>query len=407
MKGLQYLFFVLLFLNFVHGQHIAHERQRQHGVKTQIIHRIFSDYDPSLRPPPQDGSEHTSIVVMATLVISKISFKDQMALMDITLRQQWLDSRLSYQVDPREGVEEIKLTSDRVIWTPKTYFPKSKLISKDSDDASFIVESSGFIRSKEKLTLETSVTSTPSFPFSSNKEITLKLSSKEHKLEDVAYVWSHAPPALKPVTVFDFAVPSGYTFKEAFAGDCVGNYTMGSHSCIYVTLHLDTSASQSLISAFFPSLLLLICSWFHFFISPTWSVPRTISATVPFIIFSIVALFLKNHSWNKHSESGFQYWLLFCIVLTFLSFLEYFLVIIFTSKRKEMHYVLPHSVQNNNPVSNNGEIKPTNVSVEVVSQPSPQNKCQKMLQNIDIVSRIIFPLATIVFVLLFSIFNYL
>ncbi|CEF60791.1 Gamma-aminobutyric acid A receptor/Glycine receptor alpha family and Neurotransmitter-gated ion-channel ligand-binding domain-containing protein [Strongyloides ratti] len=406
MKSFQRFFVILFFINFIFGQHFAQEKQRQHGVKTQIIHRIFSDYDPSLRPPPQEGSEHNSIVVMASLVISRINLDGQMAEMDITLKQQWLDNRLSYQVDPREGIDEIRIDSSRVIWTPKTYFPKSKLISIEPMDTSYVVEPSGFIRSKEKLTLQTSIENTPSFPFSSDKAITLKLSSKENRIEDVAYVWSHAPPALKPVTVFDFALPMGYSFKEAFAGDCVGNYTIGSHSCIYVTIHLEGSSGESLISSFIPSLLLLISSWLHFFILPTWSVPRTISAIIPFIVFICVALFSNNWFWSKHLGSGFQYWLLFCIVLSFLSFLEYFLVIIFNGKRKEMHYILPQSTQNNNSLTNNNEVKVTNIPVEIDDQSLSKTKCQKFLQNIDIISRIIFPLATIVFILLFSIFNY-
>uniref|UniRef100_A0A0N5BGF8 Neur_chan_LBD domain-containing protein n=1 Tax=Strongyloides papillosus TaxID=174720 RepID=A0A0N5BGF8_STREA len=329
MKDFQHFFTILFLINFVFGQHFSKDRQRQHGVKTQIAHRIFSDYDPTLRPPPQEGSEHNSIIVMTSLVISNINLKGQMADIDVTLKQQWLDSRLSYQVDPREGVDEIKIDSSRIIWTPKTYFSKAKLITKEPLDASYVVEPSGFIRSKEKVTLQTSVDSTPSFPFTSNKEITLKLSSKEHSIEDVAYVWSHAPPALKPVTVFDFALPVGYSFKEAYAGDCVGNYTIGSHSCIYVTIHLESSSTQFMITSFFPSLLLLISSWFHFFILPTWSVPRTISAVLPFIVFICVALFSSDWFWSKYLGSGFQYWLLFCIVLTFLSLFEYFLVIIF------------------------------------------------------------------------------
>uniref|UniRef100_A0A0K0E734 Neur_chan_LBD domain-containing protein n=1 Tax=Strongyloides stercoralis TaxID=6248 RepID=A0A0K0E734_STRER len=406
MKSFQHLIVVLFFINIVYGQHFKQERQRQHGVKTQIIHRIFSDYDPSLRPPPQEGSDHNSIVVMTSLTISRIDLNGQIAEMDVTLKQQWLDNRLSYQIDPREGVDEIKLDSSRIIWTPQTYFPKSKLITKEPWDVSYIVEPSGFIRSKEKLTLQTSIENSPSFPFSSDKAITLKLSSKENKIEDVAYVWSHAPPALKPVTVFDFALPMGYSFKEAFAGDCVGNYTIGSHSCIYVSIHLEGSLGKSLISSFVPSLLLLISSWFHFFILPTWSVPRTISAVIPFIVFICVALFSNNGFWNKHLGSGFQYWLLFCTVLTFLSFLEYFIVIIFNSKRKEIHYTLPQSTQNNNPLSNNGEVKVTNIPIEINNQSTSNSKCQKFLQNIDIISRIIFPLATIVFILLFSIFNY-
>uniref|UniRef100_A0AC35U6L0 Neur_chan_LBD domain-containing protein n=1 Tax=Rhabditophanes sp. KR3021 TaxID=114890 RepID=A0AC35U6L0_9BILA len=403
MRTIKQFLLIICCLFIVNGQP-NDDHTRQKGIQKLILHRIFSDYDPSIRPPPQDTSDHSSIIVMTNLFISKVKFVHDQVELDVTLRQQWPDSRLAYQVDAREGIQEIKMKDDsKKIWVPETYFAKSKVLSNYQNPVNYVIEPSGYIRSKSKYVLETSVVNSQSFPFSTQKQVTLKLSSQSYKLEEVAYVWSHAPPGLKPVEVADAGVLGGYTFSEAFAGDCVGNYTMGSHSCIFVTLHFNGSFSRNFTSALLPSLLLLIASWLHFFIHPTWSVPRSISAALPFILFASLVLFSKEKFWAQHESSGMGVWFAFCLIMTFLSFLEYFIVIIFTSKRKDMHYVLPSngvSTHIHEPKATNT----TNVPVELVVQAVPKSKTAKFFQNVDYVSRILFPLAFIIYVVVHLIF---
>ncbi len=69
-------------------------------------------------------------------------------MVDLNLRQQWQDSRLSFE--SVDGVEEILVTGEnRRIWSPDTY------ISSAADDSGarrsrVLIEPSGYVRVSEK-----------------------------------------------------------------------------------------------------------------------------------------------------------------------------------------------------------------------------------------------------------------
>lgn len=71
--------------------------------------------------------------------------------MDLYLRQQWQDNRLKYDVDTREGIEEIRLPTNRKIWEPDTYFTSGRELSRnDKNSKNIIVEPSGYVRASER-----------------------------------------------------------------------------------------------------------------------------------------------------------------------------------------------------------------------------------------------------------------
>uniref|UniRef100_A0A915EHH0 Uncharacterized protein n=1 Tax=Ditylenchus dipsaci TaxID=166011 RepID=A0A915EHH0_9BILA len=75
------------------------------------------------------------------------------------------------------------------------------------------------------------------------------------------------------------------------------------------------------MKVFFPCILLVVASWLHFWIHGSWSVPRTISAAAPFFILVAVLFLLPSPT------RAMVVWLVLCVLITFCSFLEYFLVI--------------------------------------------------------------------------------
>ncbi|KHJ77558.1 hypothetical protein OESDEN_22822 [Oesophagostomum dentatum] len=101
-------------------------------------------------------------------------------------------------------------------------------------------------------------------------------------------MWANSPPFVNPVEVSNDLLSGPISFEEASAGDCLGNYTVGSFSCIDVVVTFSGSTFGTLATWFLPSVLLLIASWLHFWIHGSWSVPRTASAAVPFFLFAIL-----------------------------------------------------------------------------------------------------------------------
>ncbi|VDK19469.1 unnamed protein product, partial [Anisakis simplex] len=154
-----YLSAVLLNV-LVNGQSQKILRSQRIGVEGQILAKLFSDYDQFTRPPVRGyGAQHSSILVITSLFIDHIKWHHDQALMqseqrtllkevNMYLRQQWQDTRLAYEVDQREGVEEVVLPSNRQIWEPDTYFSNAEDIRHEHRRHT-VIEPSGHVRCSE------------------------------------------------------------------------------------------------------------------------------------------------------------------------------------------------------------------------------------------------------------------
>ncbi|CAJ0567903.1 unnamed protein product, partial [Mesorhabditis spiculigera] len=387
------LIFGLLFARACAQQNGAHTRRE--GVVRQAVERILSNshYDASQRPPIKNGPS-SAVPVIVSVFLNRIVWHDEYAEVDLRLREQWEDSRLAYEVDPREAIDEITLPGSKQIWTPGTYFSNAKEKANDAvARGRTLVEPSGFVRASTGRTIYVPVSHGASFPFLNRRTFKLRLSSFNYPIEDVIYVWANSPPLVVPVEVADDLMEGTVKFEEVAAGDCIGNYTFGSYPCIDVDITFSSSTFSSFARVFLPSILLVIASWLHFWIHGSWSVPRTVSAAAPFLIFA--ALFLFGGSALPSSVPSLWCWLSFCLLLSFLSLLEYFLVIL-CGIRRNIRYASGRagSAADDSPLTPHG-----NQTLEVVYD----GKCASFRENngLDVISRILFPVLFLVWCLLY------
>ncbi|VDK60723.1 unnamed protein product [Anisakis simplex] len=211
----------------------------------------------------------------------------------------------------------------------------------------------------------------------------MRLASYNYPIEDVVYLWANSPPTIVPVEVSEELLTSNYEFTEAIAEDCVGNYTVG-------------SASEALFKLFIPSIFLIFASWLHFWIHGTWSVPRTISAAVPFFLFAALMAFYPQPYLNAEGWGGIQVWLLFCLIITFLSFAEYFVVICCGIRR---------TVRYSNGLLNESTENPIVAARETAVEVAYDSKCAnfKQINGLDIIARVLFPVVFFIFLVIFLI----
>ncbi|WKX95003.1 hypothetical protein Q1695_011896 [Nippostrongylus brasiliensis] len=366
-------------------------RSRRIGTEGQVISRVLTDYDPSTRPPVRDNADHSSIVVITNVFINRVTWHEQRAEVDLYLRQQWEDGRLQYEVDPREEIEQVALPSNRKIWVPDTYFSTGNEVKENAARQSVVIEPSGYVRSSQQRTIDVPVTYGSSFPFLNRRSFTLRLASYVYPLEDVVYLWANSPPFVNPVEVSNDLLAGPVTFEEASAGDCLGNFTVGTYSCIDVVVTFSTSTFGALSTWFLPTILLVIASWLHFWIHGSWSVPRTISAAAPFLIFAVIFLFRRDIA---TSTSGVCCWFAFCLLLTFLSLVEYFIVICCGIRRSIRYTANGHPEEN-----------PIGVAKETLEM-AYNTKCANFRHNngVDVIARLLFPLAFLIFLIIYLVF---
>jgi hypothetical protein len=395
--------FAVLSHAYIHASiHQKALRSRQIGTTTQILSRMFGDYDPQTRPPVRDSAEHSAIVVIVSVFINRIEWNDNIATVDLNLRQQFEDSRLAYDVDARESIDEIAIPSTKSIWSPDIYFTNAEELPV-SGRKRVIIEPAGFVRVNEQRRVVVSVDDSGSFPFKNSRSLHLRISSFRYTIDDVAFVWANSGPTIVPVETSKELLESPYVFTEANAGDCAGNYTYGVHSCIDAEIIFEGSSSDGFARLFLPALFLVISSWLHFFIHGSWSVPRTFSAAIPFFIFAVIHLFYPRVSYGSCAAKNF---LLGCLIFTFFSLIEYFLVIACGVHRKITRYH-PLGVGG----VRDGSVEPLSTIVtnqpienEIVEKPTT-TKCSRFAGNngLDLISRIAFPITFLIFLIVFFI----
>jgi hypothetical protein len=397
------IIFAVLSHAYIHASiHQKALRSRQIGTMTQILSRMFGDYDASTRPPVRDSAEHSAIVVIVSVFINRIEWNENTATVDLYLRQQFEDSRLAYDVDARESIDEIAIPSSKTIWSPDIYFTNAEELPL-SDRKRVIVEPAGFVRISEQRRIIVPVEDSGSFPFTNSRSIHLKISSFKYTIDDVVFLWANSGPTIVPVETSKELLESPYAFTEANAGDCVGNYTHGVHSCVDAEIIFEGSSSDGLMRIFLPSLCLVFASWLHFFVHGSWSVPRTFSAAIPFFIFATIHLFYPRISYGSYAAKNF---LLGCLIFTFFSFVEYFLVIACGVHRKITRYhQLGAGIRD-------GSAEPLSSTTIVTNQPIENEIVEKSTttksrfagnNGLDLISRIAFPITFLIFLIVFFI----
>ncbi|KAI6242933.1 hypothetical protein M3Y99_00202900 [Aphelenchoides fujianensis] len=298
-------------------------RSRQLGTESQIVSRMFTDYNEHQRPPVREYAEHGAIVVITSIHINRIQWHTHSAEVDLYLRQMWEDSRLSYEVDVREGLHEIAIPTNKKIWTPDTYFGTAIEKNVGAARRRIVVEPTGDVRSSEQKVIEVGVENSIAFPFHNQKTMRFRLASYQYPIEDLVYLWANSPPAIVPVEVSQDLLEGGaYQLSDIYVGDCLGNYTIGVYSCIDVqraTRRLRSSNSSCRpCSSSSPR----GCTSGS---SARGPCRRTISAAVPFLMFAVLVIFFPQPGLSRSGVGATQVWLLGCLVLTFASFVEYFL----------------------------------------------------------------------------------
>jgi len=185
----------------------------------------------------------------------------------------------------------------------------------------------------------------------------------------------------------------------------VGNYTTGVFGCIQIVVHfmgkiiVPPPPPPKVSNDWFkkiipPSVILIIASWLHFWVNGTWSVPRSISASIPFVIFVCLLLFFHIESCDLLT------WLLVCTLFTFFSLIEYFLVICFgTTVRRTRLHTSPMTATT---ATEYGQLPKQTYIIEneerSVFEAGRKTKCSEISSSkIDVFSRIIFPICFFIF----------
>lgn len=359
------------------------ERSEEIENEKQIISEILKSYDPEERPPPYKEKSYSAVTILVNMVVLRARWDKDIADMELILRQEWSDSRLTYL----EHVAYVTIPPSKSIWLPDTFFATAEETEKWDDKRFVRVDHEGWVTYSQRYTLKAQCKPSDSaYPMVYQKVCSLKLGSYAFTMHDLMYIWRGGSSAItfnaEPGTFQEYSLSDFEPFE------CNANVTTGKYSCIQVNLYFQGPIHEPIIYFYLPSLLLLFCSWLHFWIHGSWTVPRSLSAFLPFFLFMLALLFLPHP--QVEEITAYEVWLVFCAILSFLSFLQYILCIYVGVRRP---YTLSDAEK---------PLLSENKEDEKGTEPA-RTATTPPVMKLDCVCRIIFPIVFIIFVALYII----
>lgn len=354
------------------------EKRRHLGMTKQTLDQILNNYDAYSRPEPPDGADHTSIIVHANMYIARAHFDGADATLEVTYREEWEDGRLKFS----PFVNHISLPPGRSIWKPDTFFATAQEMKKSAEMQFVRVEPEGIVSTSQRYTLKLDCKpSSSAYPLYNHISCLIKIGSYGYTMDDIVYFWRRHKPIVYNKADGAF---QQYHMHEPQTDKCDANVSTGSYSCIQVELIFSAGLRESLLYFYLPTLLLLLCSWLHFWIHGSWTVPRTASALAPFVVFVCCLLFLRHPA--TVFLSAWDVWMLFCTLLSFFSLLEYFCCICIGVRRSQ-----PSTADSEKPLLEEGA-KPARCAGKGGAT------------GLDYTARTAFPIATLIFIVLYLVF---
>ncbi|CAD6186617.1 unnamed protein product [Caenorhabditis auriculariae] len=239
---------------------------------TEILERLLSTgYDWRVRPPGQDGTINGGpVVVSVNMLVRSISKIDNVNMeysVQLTFRESWIDSRLSYGVKGDAFPDFLILTAGQQIWMPDSFFQNEKQAYRhmiDKPNVLIRVHKDGTILYSVRISL---VLSCPMhlqyYPMDVQKCL-IDLASYAYTTNDIEYVWKKEEPVQLKAGLGS-SLPS-FQLTNVNTTYCTSKTNTGTYSCLRTVLHLRRQFSYYLLQLYIPSFMLVIVSWVSFWI---------------------------------------------------------------------------------------------------------------------------------------------
>ncbi|PIO74782.1 Cation transporter family protein [Teladorsagia circumcincta] len=253
--------------------HVA--RRSTGGTQEQeILHELLSNYDMRVRPPPTNYSDPTGPVTVRVNImirmLSKIDVVNMEYSMQLTFREQWLDSRLAYAHlgyhNPPKFLTVPHIKNN--LWIPDTFFPTEKAAHRhliDTDNMFLRIHPDGKVLYSSRISITSSCHMQLQLYPLDLQFCDFDLVSYAHTMKDIVYEWDPtAPVQLKPGVGSD--LPNFQLTNITTNDDCTSHTNTGSYACLRMQLTLKRQFSYYLVQLYGPTTMIVIVSWVSFWI---------------------------------------------------------------------------------------------------------------------------------------------
>ncbi|XP_077862438.1 glycine receptor subunit alphaZ1-like [Saccoglossus kowalevskii] len=390
---------------------------------TNLSNVLGADYDKQFRP-----NFHGAAVVVTTSVHINSFHATAGTEMDYTvtlfLRTRWNDPRLRYH-DAANHILTFHSDGVREVWIPPLFFPDEKsghFHKLTTENILLRIYPDGTVLHSARFTITlTCMMRLERYPMD-EQECNIEIESFAYTTDDVILQWAAEDDDLEA-----FAVPQGISLPQFEFVDATivrqlitRNYTTGSFSHLTAIFRLQRQKEMFIMSNYLPSLLIVVLSWFSFWINPN-SEPARVSLVMTALLTLCTQMNGIHGTMPQIAHlKAIDVWMSACLVFVFAALVEYAAVNYISlrikrqSRRKQTSPEMVSSLKDKqSTVANTGnrdeqkQLHPAESSLRgsdnsatelsYGSERSCLSVCELSPEQIDYYSRIIFPATFMVF----------
>ncbi|CAM9367630.1 glycine receptor subunit alpha-2-like [Lampetra fluviatilis] len=337
---------------------------------------VDKGYERRLRP----NINGEPVVVNCSMIIKRFGPVQETSMdyqTSIILQMRWNDNRLqSLFTSTSNNSYDLGNNYIDSIWKPCLFFENEKTASAHAiiaDNKMLRLFSNGDVFYTMRLTMSLECAmALNDYPMDSQK-CHMNLESYGYTTHDVILRWNDTNPIVfntsRIVTTFT-------VYEDGKLGDCTQTYGTGTFSCISLEITLSRDIGYNLIQIYIPSMLLVIISWFSFWIDMS-AAPARAGLGITTILTITTQSSAANAQLPKVSYiKAIDVWMGMCQVFAFAALLEFAAVNVMARQNKRAMKELKKKSDGSKEMPDEQELKNTFVT---------------QAQTIDRISRIVFP----------------
>ncbi|XP_070553295.1 glycine receptor subunit alpha-2-like isoform X2 [Ptychodera flava] len=378
--------------------------------QSEFLDNLFRNYDSRIRPnfngPPVEVTTDMFIASIDTVQETTMSYT-----MDIFMRQQWNDPRLSFT--EYEGVVTVHTKLLNKMWFPDLFFANEKRAYQHdvtTDNKLLRLFPNGDILYSVRLSLTLSCMMQLKYFPMDKQQCGAQLESYGFNTKELIFKWREKEPIQLPA---DLTLPQ-FDIIGTRTLSCMKVYNTGNYTCVEGRFVMARQMGYYLIQTYIPSMLIVILSWVSFWISADSS-PARVALGITTVLTMTTQSSGANETLPKVSYvKAIDIWMAVCLLFVFAALVEFAAANYMSRKHKEeaeMRRKLRRlSCRENGESQTLLEMRPMQavvrpdartpptVSTTIPDQdPKQQDLAKKKAQLIDHISRVIFPLAFLFF----------
>uniref|UniRef100_A0A1I7TCZ8 Ig-like domain-containing protein n=1 Tax=Caenorhabditis tropicalis TaxID=1561998 RepID=A0A1I7TCZ8_9PELO len=267
---------------------------------------LLQDYDSAVRPSGRTPYNDTRGAVIVTTSlnirsISAVSEKNMEFVAQFRFRQEWYDDRLRFiehqgllSSDYR-NFEFIHVARDQSLWIPDTFFQNEKngwYHMLNQENRFLKIRSDGKLIYDRRLTLHLACSMHLSRYPMDHQNCEIAFASYAYTTADIEYIWD--VPAIQIHEGANGALPN-FEIASFKNGSCTSKTNTGTYSCLKVEIRLNRVFSFFLLQLYIPSSMLVGVAWVSYWID--W---KSTAARVPLAIVTLLTMITTSHAINSN-----------------------------------------------------------------------------------------------------------